>query len=373
VAEDLSKNNSNSNSSLQLNAIPESPHKAVTSSKVQFGRIIPPQQQILIYSSEEWEEFIREWVHSQKAKYSQVLRCAGPNDMGVDVAGFTDSKGLYGIWDNFQCKHYSKALSPSIASVEIAKILWYSFNKQFVVPRKYYFIAPRGCGPDLTKLLSDSAALCDYVIKNWTKQCSDKITQKQTITLVGAFKSYVKTFNFSIFSYRTSLEIIDEHRSTPYYATRFGGGLPDRPMVLPPPAEVDINESKYVQQLFDAYSDHAKQEISKIDHLTTHQYLADHFHRQREFFYHAEALRNFARDTVPPGTFEDLQSEVHAAVIDVEAENHEDSYARVNAVINTAAVLPLTSNALISVIKTQDKKGICHQLANDDRLDWRKP
>jgi hypothetical protein len=106
--------------------------------------------------------------------------------------------------------------------------------------------------------------------------------------------------------------------------------------------------------------------------LQSRQDLVGHYHRQREYFYHAESLRNFARDTVPSGTFEDLQNEVHAGVIEVEAAPHADGFVRVNAVTQAAALLPLTANGLISVTKIQDKRGICHQLANTDRLTWKK-
>lgn len=132
------------------------------------------------------------------------------------------------------------------------------------------------------------------------------------------------------------------------------------------------HRSRYIQQLFEAYSDHTKVDVSDLAGIGARQDLTDHFHRQREFFYHAEALRNFARDTVPAGTFEDLQSEVLAGVADVEAASHADGYARMNAVTQTAVSLRITSNALISVTKIQDCKGICHQLANENRLRWRK-
>jgi hypothetical protein len=102
------------------------------------------------------------------------------------------------------------------------------------------------------------------------------------------------------------------------------------------------------------------------------QDLIEHYHRQREYFYHAESLRNFARDTVPSGTFEDLQDEVHAAVVEVESASHADGLVRMNAVTQAAAQLPLSANGLISVTKVQDKRGICHQLANEDRLTWKK-
>jgi len=100
--------------------------------------------------------------------------------------------------------------------------------------------------------------------------------------------------------------------------------------------------------------------------------LDGHFGRQREAFYHAESLRVFARDTVPEGTFESLQDEIHSGVIDICDANHADGYERVKEVTQAARELQLTSNALLTRAKTKDRDGICHQLANEDRLLWTK-
>lgn len=327
----------------------------------------------MLYSANEWEEFIREWVHSLRRQYSKVLRFGGAGDMGIDIAGFTDTANLFGVWDSYQCKHYTNALAPSEAAPEIAKVLWHSFEKRFSPPRKYFFVAPRECGISLKKLLLKPPNLSDYVITNWDKQCADKITEHKKVTLDGGFKAYVDAFDFSIFDQRTLLEVLDEHRQTPYHIIRFGGGLPNRPKVSAPPFRAEEQGSRYIEQIFEAYADHTKTDVSGLGCLTARQDLTDHFHRQREFFYHAEALRNFARDTVPNGTFEELQSEVYAGVIDVEAAPHADGYARMNTVTQAAVGLSLTSNALLSVTKMQDRKGICHQLANENRLRWRKP
>lgn len=357
---------------LMLKEMPQPSCASGSAMKVQFGKPIPPQQQVLLYSPAEWEEFILEWVHSKNNIYQNVQRFAGSSDMGIDVAGFTDDQGLHGIWDNFQCKHYDKALIPGTAAVEVAKIIWYSFKKYYAPPRRYYFMAPHGCGTSLTKMFVTPSALRNYVMENWAKKCANAITTTKTITLEGPFKIYLEAFDFSIFTSRNLIEVVDDHRSTPYYTIRFGGGLPDRPPTLPPPEKPEEGESRYIEKLFEAYTDHMRVKITGLAGLIDRKDLTDHFHRQREFFYHSEALRNFARDNVPPGTFEDLQSEVYAGVIDVEAASHDDAFARVNAVIQAATQLQLTSNALISVVKIQDRKGICHQLANDDRLSWRK-
>lgn len=343
-----------------------------SSARVIHGLRFSPQQQVLLYDSAEWERFTQEWVSGQRSKYTQVVRLSGSGDMGIDIAGLCDAKGFFGVWDNYQCKHENKPIIPTTAIVEIGKILWYSFNKEFAAPRKHYFIAPKDCGITLTKLLANPIALKEYVFENWDKYCKNGITDTVSIELRDDFYSYVDSFDFSIFKSKSTLEIIDEHRETPWHAGRFGGGLPDRPPVTSPPAEATAQESRYIAQLFEAYTDYKKTALSGLDSLSPWNDLVEHYHRQRELFYHAEALRNFARDTVPPGTFEDLQEEVHAGVIDIEAAAYEHGFARLTAVTQTAANLHLTSNALISVIKVQDRKGMCHQLANEDRLTWKK-
>jgi hypothetical protein len=53
-----------------------------------------------------------------------------------------------------------------------------------------------------------------------------------------------------------------------------------------------------------------------VGDLAAHEPLHRHLLRSRERFFHAESLRNFSRDTLPPGEFEDLQEEFFDAVID---------------------------------------------------------
>lgn len=360
-------------SKIEFAAIPEPPQSpSATAATVVAGKPVLPHVHVLSYSEDDWELFIYEWVHFQKTAYTKVERYSGAGDMGIDVAGQVDDKGVNGVWDNFQCKHYDDALTPGVALPEIAKVLWYTFKKEYVAPRKYYFIAPKNCGTALAKLLKDPKKLRQELYNRWDKNCANEITSKETIALDGDFKNHVDKFDLSIFSSRTCLEILDEHRKTPYYAIRFGGGLPDRPKPAPPPSAPAVSESRYVEQSLVAYGDHKKEDIKSSTALSTWPELQEHFGRQREFFYYAEALRNFARDTVPSGTFEDLQNEVHAGVVDLSQSAHDDGFACVNAVTQAATALQLTSNPLISVIKTQDRRGICHQLANDDRLKWKK-
>lgn len=343
-----------------------------SSAKIQFGKVIPPQQQILIYSPEEWEAFIQEWATGKKPSYVKVVRLAGATDMGIDVAGLMTASGFFGIWDNFQCKHYDSALTPGDALPEIGKMLWHSFQKKFLSPRVYRFMAPKGCGISLQRLLLNPNSLKDKLFNKWDDWCAGKITSTETIKLEGDFRAYCEEYDYSSFNYKNPLEVIDEHRLTPYFPARFGGGLAARPAPGAPPTIPSDDESRYLHHLFEAYGDNKKVMLENVGDLGPWPELTSHYHRQRESFYQAESLRNFARDTVPPGTFESLQDEVHAGVVDLVEAIHQDGLACLKAVTQAATMLPLTENGLISVVKIQDRRGICHQLANVDRLIWKK-
>lgn len=366
--------NPKSDPDLMMENIPEpSLIGGVSSGKVIHGKLIPPQQQILIFSAGDWEAFIEEWAHYQRTQYKLVTRLSASADMGIDIAAFATESGFRGIWDNYQCKHYGKAIAPNTAVPEIGKCIWHAFEGRFTPPRQYIFMAPKDCGMSLKKLLLNTSELKKKVIEKWNDWCASSITSTKAIPLIGDFQAYIEAFDFSIFTFKPTLDVIDEHRKTPYFATRFGGGLPDRFSVSAPPEKPDPTESRYLQHLLDAYGDHKGQPCADTTALAVWPELSEHLNRQREVFYHAESLRNFARDNVPRGTFEDLQDEVFAGVIEIEGATHVNGFSRVNAVTQAAAQLPMTANGLISVTKIQDKKGICHQLANEDRLKWVKP
>ena len=87
-------------------------------------------------------------------------------------------------------------------------------------------------------------------------------------------------------------------------------------------------------------------------------------------FYSAEALRNFARDRTPLGTFDSLQEDIFHGVIDVCEVSYASGLERLRATITTAAIIDVGGNALFGVTRVADKQGVCHQLANDDRLTW---
>lgn len=344
----------------------------VSAAQVATGPVIPPQQRLLTYSSNEWEGFVEEWAYyCLKKNYKHVQRFSGSGDMGIDIAGFVDDSRLKGVWDNYQCKRYDHALTPSDVWAELGKVIWYSYKNEYTVPRRYYFVAPWGTGTKLSRLLAKPEELRKELVTNWDKHVKAKITDVQDVPLDAPLRAYLDNFDFSIFDAKTALQLVEDHRKSPVHAARFGGGLPARPAGGKPPAAVAPGESRYVSQLLGAYGEHTSTTVANPSRIAP-QKLKDHFRRQREAFYEAESLRVFARDTVPPGTFESLQNDIFDGVIDTHDAAHADGYHKVCAVTKAAQEVQITANALITCTKPKDRHGICHQLVNDERLWWKK-
>ena len=94
--------------------------------------------------------------------------------------------------------------------------------------------------------------------------------------LDAALRAYVNAFDFSIFEAKTSLQLVDDHRTTPAHAARFGGGLPPRPAAATPPASGCAAESRYVTQLLGAYAEHTGKPVPDPSALTAPK-LKGHF------------------------------------------------------------------------------------------------
>lgn len=209
---------------------------------MQFRNLMVPAtlaavlKEIRNYSSTEWELFIEEWVRSLKNKYVEVKRLGGAGDLGRDVVAFADQFGLEGIWDNFQCKHLDKPMPAPIAGLEIAKLIYFVSQKKFCAPRKMFFVAPRDVATQLADLLASPSRLKSYVVQHWNSSYAKRITDNQTILLEGKLDAFVQQFDFSIFSYYQTSEVISDHRTTAHWTERFGGVLPPPPSAVVPPS-----------------------------------------------------------------------------------------------------------------------------------------
>jgi hypothetical protein len=332
------------------------------------GPPVPPQGRIQLYPSDEWEEFIREWATAIESDYAQIKRFGGSGDKGADVAAFKTAQGLEGPWDCYQAKHYSSPLGFSAAAPEIAKTFLSVINGHYVMPDAYNFFAPKGCGTRLNQLLSSPMALRSKFIAElsagdgWAKNIAPDDR--------AAIQTLAQKTDFSRFRSVEILDALEVHSRTRYHAYRFGVPLAARPPSEPPPSGLREHEVRYVEQLVEVYSErHPDQEFEAAT-LAQDSIYGRHFIRQRIAFYKAEALMEFARDSVPPGTFEKLQEDVHSGIIDIVEADHPSGYARLGSVLAHVGQLDLNRHRLISVSDNDDRKGICHHLANEDHLTW---
>jgi hypothetical protein len=283
--------------------------------------------------------------------------------MGRDIVAYCAADGS--VWDNYQCKHYKNPLAPSDVWVELGKLAFYTYRGDYTYPRRYIFVAPLGAGTSLSNLFRNPTRLRTELFKNWNAHCRTHITSTRAIELDDEFRRYIETLDFAIYEAIPPLRLIDQHAKTRWHVARFGGGLPARQPAVIPPAEPAGSEANYVRQLLDAYADHLNRPIQTVSDLETSRSLREHFDDCRMEFYSAESLREFSRDTLPPGSFEALQDEIHSGIRDECRSAHQDGYDRVVSVVKTARSLQITAHALVSRFTVRDRGGVCHELAND--------
>lgn len=343
---------------------------------IMMGPRYEPHNRITLFSPDDYEKFTKSWLYGcKKGLYKTTCVYGGSGDKGRDVVGYYED----GAWDNYQCKRYSKALSPSIIKLEVGKIIYYSYKNDYTIPLNNYFVSPKGISNNTRDLLVNPELLGKTMIDEWDAQCSKSITDTEEIILTEELKQYIESFNFSIFSFVDSDQMIDDLYGTKFFARFFGGGLskPRRGEVIIPPNEVDESESNYIECLLDAYSDYYKNQISDLDILeNTYPSEFKHFKKQRQYYYTAESLKKYSLESLPPQPknekthFEKLKDEYLCVIQDVLDEYHEDGYQCVKAVILEVARVSCNNNILIHEVGAQDKKGICHHLSNDGQVIW---
>lgn len=333
------------------------------------GPPVTPAQRIAFYSSDEWEEFIKEWAIELKPAYLQVKRLGGSGDGGIDVAGFRSERGLEGVWDLFQGKHYAGPISPSDAWPEFLKMFIHVDAGDYVLPETYNFLAPKGCGTTLNRLLSKPSALKERFLL----AIDDSTPLAKTVDAValGRIRSLAQSTDFAMFKSVELHDALKTHETSNRHLARFGGTqLPSPRPFTDPPEAVHDDEVVYIAELRKVYSERCSDDLSDPVGIGAHPQFGKHFKRQRFAFYAAESIRMDARDAVPDGTFKRLQDDVHDGIIELAEADHDSGMKRLTEVLSHSTLLDLGSHPLVSWASPKARQGICHQLANEKRLTW---
>ena len=346
----------------------------LSTNEILGGQITPVIERMRSLSEDEFEDLVLEWADGYlNSKYNKVRQYGGSGDKGRDIVGFYKNGDI----DIYQCKHYSTILSPSKFWIELGKLCHYTYTKQYKIPKSYYIVTTKGVGTKLLDYIDNPSEFNNLLIAEWKDKCEDKIKSTKTI-LTKEFKEYIKKFDFSIIKDKSPLELIKEHKKTAYYPQRFGGGLIKYRNLIPKPTQtIQKHELNYTTLLFEAYSAKMGVEIKNKKTLEgTSKDLAEHFEEERTSFYCTESLDRFSRDNfadLRTSPFEEMKED---SLLVLKSKLMLSTYIEALDRLEEAKLEILsqqfTSNPLHKEIRNLDKVGICHYLANEKSIKWKK-
>lgn len=325
---------------------------------------------IITMDDEELEKFCRSWVE-RKSGYVEVRRYGGPNDKGRDVVGFLSDNKHDGDWDNYQCKQYRRKVDVGQGILAIAKILYWASQKEFSLPKNFFFVAPRGINRNLETLLDKPKDLKEVLLKDWNKYCADKIQKGKTIPLDETLKKTIEKFPFKKIYIISIDEIMADSAVKPLLVELYGAD----PGKYPPasvPVNIQTKEMPYISALLDAYNERNKSGFSSHTDVLKDKVYGPDLVAQRERFFDADAFQKFYRDNTSPEIIKAFRKDIQFGVKEKWDASATDTLSRIESVMSHAAIVtcggPLSKYAYVPV-----KQGICHHFVNDGELTWKKP
>ncbi|MGW5442755.1 ABC-three component system protein [Streptomyces asiaticus] len=329
----------------------------------------PKQTVTFLYDPDEFEEFVKEWVPTQGAKYVLVERQGGSGDHGIDVAGFLSDAKLEGEWHNYQCKRYKKDLSWGVVAQEMRKMFVAASAGHFTVPTRYVFVA-LSFGASLKRLISKPSE-CRAKFLEELSTTKDKLVTSLGAEGRRAVRELAAGTDFGRFSCIDLDQLLEEHMGTPHWLARFPQAPPaSGPKKLNLPEQPRHDEAVYVQCLVDVYRERFPDDINNLHQVADVAEAKGHLHRQRVAFFAAEAVRVFARDSTTPEYFDQVKEDVYSIVVEEADRSHPNGWERHAAVMTCAGGIEVTETILKPYVGPMVRKGVCHHLANDNLLVW---
>ncbi len=178
-------------------------------------------------------------------------------------------------------------------------------------------------------------------------------TQKQKLTGVPLATVYVKDGKISI-----------------------GGQVFSLHKTIAPPDDIAQEEIPYVKALFAAYAQATGMaNVTKDDLPTLSAKYRRNYSDQRENYYNAVRVERSVREIFNDGEaeFEKLKEDTYDGIVDVCWDDFDDGFKRLLAVLNQVSQITLTKSFLTQIkdlINNSEKKGICHMLVNDGKIQW---
>lgn len=323
---------------------------------------------ILAMEDSELEEFCRRWVE-RRLGYFEVKRFGASGDKGRDVVGFCTTSRHDGEWDNYQCKQYRTKLGKSQGLLAVGKVLYWASQGNFTLPRKFYFVAPKGLNGPLLELVNSPATFRQMLFDDWAINCATKIITGKTIAIDHKLRKAIDDFDFSNIITLDVDEIISDSAAKSLLVELYGDDPGKYPKVAIP-FEVQLEEMNYITALLEAYNEREsgkfKSHAEVFDDPTHGSDLQSH----RERYFEADGFQKFYRDNTSPETITSFRRDIHWGVRDKLKEPAKDQLTRICIAMAQASVVtpagPLARYAYVPV-----KQGICHHLVNDGEMNWK--
>lgn len=159
---------------------------------------------------------------------------------------------------------------------------------------------------------------------------------------------------------------------------RLLGRLP-KPEGVTPPEVIIEEESVYVRELMNAYSEHEQTDgCVSLDTINQYPDYKDDLETRRTDYFAAESIRRGVAEL--PGDqlqtqFDVLKDEMLTGVRSTCMRSHPDGYERMMSVMDRALDVPLEQYLLGKSsfwISNHIRMGVCHFLVNDKKLKWVK-
>jgi hypothetical protein len=134
---------------------------------------------------------------------------------------------------------------------------------------------------------------------------------------------------------------------------------------------VESDNLRYINQLRKSYNSDATSEIETVSDIDESKY-DEHFKRARRSFRMVEDLRQLSRDNLPEGTYEEFQDDMYEGIINTVEDDYKNAFFRVKETEKESTKIIIESYPSLEEkkCKTIERKGVCHQLVNDEKINW---
>lgn len=322
-------------------------------------RALPPDQ---------LEDFVNDWLAQRYKDYNGHELWRGTGDMGRDVTGYVTDMRMEGPWDNFQCKQLNKNLSETAVFIELGKIFMHSANGAYALPRAYFFVAPVGVGRAVQQFIAHPERFRQAFLDRWNADIAGRLVDKQTISLSPAIEAKIKAFDFTEIHWLDSTRLANDSACKPVLVKWFNEDPGPSPRGVVP-AEIQANESAYIGQLLQLYSEKGPGNYFDAAAALASAQFGTHLRDQRTRFFDSMAFDRFYRDSTPEEYLNTFKDEIYHGVVEIHGDEHSNGFAKLSQVMKQAAVLQ-PSGVLGKHAGPQIKQGTCHQFANEGRLPW---